>query len=147
MATIKFTGLDEYVRRIENLTNRSRGICKMAVWEGGKIIGDSIKAALDDIPVQDEYVPEGEMRTGVRSEEKEEIIAKFGLSRMRESGGTISTKAGFNAGTKIRAVESGTSFMRKHPVVRQAVNQSKDRAENAIKAKFDEETMKLMQGI
>ena len=147
MATIRFKGLDEYVARLERLSDHSTGICKMAVWEGGKIIGDSIKAALDDIPVQDEYVPDGEMRTGVRQEEKDAIIAAFGLSKMRSSGGAVSTKAGFNAGTKIRAVESGTSFMRKHPVVRKAVNKSKARAENAIKAKFDEETMKIMQGV
>lgn len=119
----------------------------MAVWEGGKVVGDSIKSALNDIPVQDHYVPKGTMRTGIRQEEKDEIIAAFGLSKMRESGSSISTKAGFRAGTKIRQVESGTTYMRKHPVVRQAINSSKGRAENAMKAKFDEETMKIMMGV
>lgn len=144
MATIKFTGLDEYIRRLENLTAHSRGICKMAVWEGGKVVGDAIKDALGDIPVQDEYVQKGEMRTGIRSEEKEEIIAAFGLSKMR-TGSSVSTKAGFKAGTKIRVVESGTSYMHKHPVVRKAVNRAKPAAEAAIKAKLEEETNKLMQ--
>lgn len=144
MATIKFTGMDEYIRKLENLTAHSRGICKMAVWEGGKVVGDAIKAALEDIPVQDEYVQKGEMRTGIRSEEKEAIIAAFGLSKMR-TGSSVSTKAGFKAGTKIRAVESGTSYMRKHPVVRQAINRAKPAAEAAIKAKLEEETNKLMQ--
>lgn len=146
MATIKFTGMDEYIRKLENLTAHSRGICKMAVWEGGKVVGDAIKAALEDIPVQDEYVQKGEMRTGIRSEEKEAIIAAFGLSKMR-TGSSVSTKAGFKAGTKIRAVESGTSYMQKHPVVRQAVNKSKTRAENVMKAKFEEATMKIMLGV
>ena len=144
MATIKFTGMDEYIRKLESLTAHSRGICKMAVWEGGKVVGDAIKAALEDIPVQDEYVQKGEMRTGIRSEEKEAIIAAFGLSKMR-TGSSVSTKAGFKAGTKIRAVESGTSYMRKHPVVRQAINKAKPAAEAAIKAKLEEETNKLMQ--
>ena len=147
MATIKFTGLDEYIRKLENLTNHSRDICKMAVWEGGKVVGDSIKSSLNSIPVQDHYVPKGTMRTGIRQEEKDKIISSFGLSKMRVSGATISTKAGFKAGTKIRQVESGTTYMRKHPVVRQAVNSSKGRAESAIKAKFDEETMKIMMGV
>lgn len=144
MATIKFSGLDAYIRKLENLTAHSRGICKMALWEGGKVIGDSIKSALNDIPVQDEYVQKGEKRTGVRTEEKEAIIAAFGLSKMR-TGSNISTKAGFKAGTKIRAVESGASYMQKHPVVRKAINQAKPAAEAAIKEKLEEETNKLMQ--
>lgn len=146
MATIKFQGLDEYVRNLENLTARTTGICKAAVWEGGKVVGDSIKSSLNNIPVQEHYVPEGTERTGIRQEEKDAIIAAFGLSKMR-TGGTVSTKAGFNPGTKIRVVESGNSFMKKHPVVRQAINSSKSRAENAMKAKLEEEIMKIMMGV
>lgn len=146
MANLKFTGLDEYIRQLENLTSHTTGICKMAVWEGGKVIGDAIKSSLNDIPVQDEYVRKGHMRTGVRSEEKEAIVAAFGMSKMRVDG-SVSTKAGFKAGTKIRAVESGTSYMQKHPVVRKAVNKSKAQAENAMKAKFEEATMKTMLGV
>lgn len=145
MATIQFKGLDEYIVKLERLTAHSHGICKMAVWEGGKVVGDNIKSALNGIPVQDEYVPKDEMRTGVRQEDKDTIISAFGLSKMRDSGGSISTKAGFNAGSKIRAVESGTSFMRKHPVVRQAINRSRGAAEGAMAAKLIEETQKLMQ--
>lgn len=147
MASITFKGLDEYIRKLENVTAHTRGVTKMALWEGGKIIGDSISASLNDIPVQDHYVPKGQMRTGVRSEEKAAIQAAFGLSKMRESGGGYSTKAGFKAGTEIRAVESGTSYMHKHPVVRRAVNASKARAENAMASKFEEETMKIMMGV
>lgn len=147
MATIKFSGLNEYISKLEKLTSHTTGICKAAVWEGGKVVGDAIKSSLNDIPVQDHYVQKDTQRTGIRQEEKEEIIAAFGLSKMRVGGGTISTKAGFNAGTKIRAVESGTSYMQKHPVVRKAANNAKGRAENAIKAKFEEEIMKIMMGV
>ena len=147
MATIKFTGLDEYIQKLENVTNHTRGVAKMALWEGGKVVGDSIKSSLNEIPVEDHYVPKDTKRTGIRADEKAAIIAAFGLSKMRETEGGYSTKAGFNAGTKIRAVESGTSYMQKHPVVRKAVNSSKGRAEMAMAAKFEEETMKIMMGI
>lgn len=143
MATIKFTGLDELVAKFERMTLKSRGICKMAVWEGGKVVGDNIKSALSGIPVQDEYVRKGETRQGIRSDEKEAIISAFGLSKMRSEGGSISTKAGFRAGTKIRAVESGTSYMRKNPVVRQAINRSRGAAQDAMRAKFEEELNKI----
>lgn len=144
MASLKFSGLDEYIAKLERLTVHSRGICKAAVWEGGKVVGDNIKSALNDIRVQDEFVPKDEMRTGIRQEEKDKIISSFGLSKMRDNNGTISTKAGFRAGSRIRAVESGTSFMRKDPIVRQAVNRSKAAAESAIKAKFEKETEQLI---
>lgn len=144
MAQIKVKGLDEYISKLEMLTTRSTGICKMAVWEGGKVVGDRIKSALAEIPVQDEYVRKGVTRTGVRQEEKDAIIAAFGLSKMRNADGKVSTKAGFKKGTVIRAVESGTSFMQKTPVVRKAVNASRSAAQNAMRAKFEEEVKKTM---
>lgn len=147
MATIKFEGLDEYIQKLENITAHTRGVTKMALWEGGKIVGDSIKSSLSSIPVQDHYVPKDTKRTGIRAEEKAAIVDAFGLSKMRESDGGYSTKAGFNAGTKIRQVESGTSYMQKHPVVRKAANASKGRAVSAMAAKFEEETMKIMMGV
>ena len=146
MATIEFKGLDKWVQELKEATDRSTGIGKMAVWEGGKVIGDSIREALDDIPVQNEYVNKKEIRKGIKAEEKAAIIAAFGLSKMRTEG-SISTKAGFRPGTKIRALESGTSYMQKHPIVRRAANKSKSRAENAISAKLQEEIMKIFMGV
>lgn len=146
MATIQFRGLDQWVYELQNATDHTTGICKMAVWEGGKVIGDTIRSALDDIPVEDEYVNKDKVRKGIRAEEKAAIKAAFGLSKMRVDG-SISTKAGFNPGTKISAVENGTSYMQKHPVVRQAANRARGRAENAIAAKFGEEIMKIFMGV
>lgn len=145
MASIEFTGLEAYIRKLDLLTNRTTEICRKSVWEGGKVVGDAIKASLSQIRTQDEWVPKDEKREGVRSDEKEDIINAFGLSKMRDEHGTISTKAGFKSGTKIRAVESGTSYMRKHPVVRQAVNTAKPIAEKAMEQKFREETQDIMK--
>lgn len=144
MAQIKVKGLDEYIAKLEMLTTRSTGICKMAVWEGGRVVKNAILPALDTIPVQDEYVRKGVTRTGVRQEEKDAIIAAFGLSKMRNVDGKISTKAGFKPGTVIRSLESGTSFMQKTPVVRKAVNSCRGAAQNAMRAKFEEEVKKTM---
>ena len=144
MATIQVKGLDEWLNKLQTLTDKSEGLCKRSVWEGGRVVGQSISAALHDIPVQDEYVRKDEMRTGIRSEEKDDIIHGFGLSKMRNTGGKISTQAGFKAGTKIRAVESGTSFMRKHPVVRPAVNRARAAAQAAMQSRFEEDIQNIM---
>ncbi len=144
MPTIRITGLDAYIRKLESLTENAEESCKRAVWEGGRVVGDSIRSALSGIPVQDEYVPNGEKRKGIYPDEKEEIDKAFGLSKMRNEGGVISTKAGFRAGTKIRAVESGTSYMKKTPIVRPAVNRARGAAEEAMKAELEKEIEKYM---
>lgn len=146
MSTIQFRGLDKWVVELQNASQHATGICKMAVWEGGKIIGDEIRAALDEIPIEDHYVSKDKMRKGIRREEKAAIQAAFGLSKMRTDG-SISTKAGFRPGTKIHAVESGTSYMQKHSVVRKAANRARNRAEAAMESKFSEELMKIFMGV
>lgn len=144
MATISIKGFEGWIEKLDQATERSKGICKMAVWEGGKVVGDSIKASLERIPVQDHYVPEGTIRTGILKEEKDKIISAFGLSKMRADI-SVSTKAGFKPGTKISAVENGTSYMQKHPVVRQAVNRARKSAQSAMEEKFLEETKKIFE--
>ena len=44
----------------------------------------------------------------------------------------------------MRAVESGTSFMKKNPIVRKSVNKVHAKAEEAIKNKIDEKIKKEM---
>lgn len=151
MATWKFRGLDKYVAQLERLSNRATGQMKAAVWEGGKVVGDAMKAAIQSIPVQDEYVPNGTMRSGITTEEKNGLLSGFGLSKMR-TGSEVTTKAGFsgtnakglsNAGVA-RQVTSGTSWLRKNPAIRNAVTRSKGPAEAAIQAKLESEIRKLM---
>lgn len=151
MATISMRGLDEYIAKIEQLTVHSRGICKMSLWEGGKVVGDNIRSALNNIPEQDHYVPKGTMRKGLTKEQKSGVISGFGLAKMRQDGGSISTKAGFHGSTDgkrnsalMRGVESGTSYMEKHPIVRPAINKSRSAAVSAIEAKFSEVIQNIM---
>lgn len=146
MATWKFRGLDTYIAQLEKLSDHAVGQMKMAVWEGGKVVADNMKAAIESLPVQDEFVPRNKKRTGITSEEKAELISGFGLSKMR-TGGSVTTKAGFDgasAGTA-RKVTSGTTWMKKNSAIRQAVTRSKAQAEEAIRVKLESEIEKLMK--
>lgn len=144
MATWKFKGLDKYVLQLEQLSAHAEGQMKAAVYEGAKVVADRIKSAMQTIPTQDGYVQPGKMRAGPTTEEKEGMIAGFGLSKMR-TGSEVSTKAGFSGttggvsnATIARQVASGTSWMRKHPAIRQAVNASKGAAEAAMARKLEQ---------
>ncbi len=151
MATWKFRGLDTYIAQLEKLSDSATGTMKMAVYDGAAVVADSIKLALNTIPVQDEYVPKSEKRKGITQDEKDGLVQGFGLSEMRNDKGTINTKAGFSGKNKngvnnvtvARQVESGTSWMEKHPVIRQAANRSKHAAEKAMEKTLESEIKKL----
>lgn len=151
MATWKFRGLDTYIAQLERISDKAEASIKMAVYDGAAVVADNIKTALRTIPVQDEYVPKGEKRNGITPEEKESLINGFGLAKMQNSNGMINTKAGFrgknssgvNNATVARQVESGTSWLEKHPVIRQATNQSKKKAEKAMQETLESEIRRL----
>lgn len=152
MATWKFKGLDKYVIQLERLSRSSKGQIKMAVYDGAAAVANNIKSALDTIPVQDHFIPKGTMRTGITEVQKQGLIKGFGLSPMETKNSYVNTKAGFsgknadgeNNATVMRRVESGTSYMRKNPVIRNATKKAKTAAEAAMKATLEREIRKSM---
>lgn len=146
MAKMTFEGLDEYILKLEKLTDNTEEAMKKALYKGAGIVADSVKAAISSVPVDDEYVPKGELREGIRSEEKAILPGGFGIARFRNEGSSITTSIGFKGkAARIAAkVENGTSYMKKFPFIRRAVNRSKASAEAAMAKVFDEEINKIM---
>lgn len=159
MATFQFEGLNEYAEKLRKLSDKAEGIIKRAVWEGAKVVTDNVAKAIAGLPEHDEgFVPEAYQPViGVTSKEKAGLMAGLGLANMQNSGGFINTKMGFNGyngdvtnkypnghpnAMIARAIESGSSFRRKNPFVRKAVNASKGEAEAAMAARFDADTKK-----
>lgn len=160
MAKIDFNGIDEYAKRLGMLFKDSERIVKDAVYEGASIVADEIKSGLNEIPTQEGPnglppigTPENPL-TGVSRRQKADLIESFGLAPIENKDGYINTKAGVDGygsirtakypnGTPnamlMRSVESGTSFRKKHPVFRPAVNRSKKKAQEAMGKKIDEE--------
>ena len=146
MAKMTFKGLDEYIMKLEKLTSETDEVMKKALYKGAGIIADSVKGAIASVPVDDEYVRKGEMQKGIRSEEKAILPSGFGIAPFRNSGDAIETSIGFSgeAARIARKVESGTSYMQKHPFIRRAANRSRASAEAAMEKVFDEEINKIM---
>ena len=154
MASIKFKGIDEYVAKLERLNGHATGEIKAAVYEGTKVVRDAMFPVISTIPIDDSYVKKGEMRQGITSVEMDGLLSGFGISKMRMNGNAITTKIGWSGrnadgtanATVARQVESGTTWMRKNPVFRRAVNSAKSAAEAAIKKKLEAEIEKSMNG-
>ena len=157
MAKIKVVGIDSFVRDLNDLAGDTEGICKMAVYEGAKVVADSVKANINALPTRDgKYVPKGKKARGATPEEKAALQSGFGISRMRANG-TIDVSIGFDGymagGTKnypkgkpismiARSIESGTSWLQKTPFVNRGVASSKGAAEAAMQKCFDAEIKK-----
>lgn len=153
---VNITGFEAVQRMFSDMENDLTAAVNAALFDGAKIAADEVKAGLQALPIQEDkngnapYVPKGGARlNGITSKQKEDLIASMGIATFRKGNrGETSTSIGFDGygrstwkGGKplpnqvlMREVESGTSWMNKHPVIRQAVTRTKD----AIKAKMSE---------
>lgn len=152
MAKLRFQGIDDYVKKLEQVNAHAEGDIKRAVYEGAAVVAGEIKKQIRSLKVT-----EG----GLSQEEKDGLIKGFGLADMRKDGYYINTKAGF-AGlspkktekfplgipnvTIARQVESGTSKTKKQPFIRLAVARSKAKAEEAMASEINRLIKKHQNG-
>ena len=154
MAKLKFKGLEEYERQLLKLKDVSRECIGRAIYEGAKEIADEVKSEIENIPVDNRIVKDGQMLYGISELQKAGLRDGFGVARMQNDGGFYNVKlgfAGYNAvKTKIfpngqpnsmiaRSVNSGTSFRQRYPFVDNAVNKKKDACEQKMVETFDKE--------
>lgn len=166
MAKIDFKGIDDYANALGKLWKDSEEIIKKAVYDGAEIVADEIKKGLNDIPIQEgdnglpPFAKDGEMLDGISRRQKADLIKGFGLAPMENKSDYINTKAGFDGYGSVktkkypkglpnallmRSVESGTTFRKKHPVIRTAVNRSRKRANEKMDETINSEIEKRME--
>ena len=158
MPRIKFTGLDEYIKKIEELGELSQLYVGEAIYEGAKVVGDATKQALEQLPV-DNSPSTVEYRKSINKKQKEALIASFGIAPLRYDRDFLNVKTGFDGYNEIvtarwplgqpnnviaRSLESGTSFMPKNPVISRATRNSKDAALKAMRESLNRSIEKIM---
>ena len=149
-------GIDTYIADLTKLFNESEEICKRAAYEGARIVADKCRSGIEGLPVRNFDKGSG-MVNGVTASQKAGLLAGLGIAHFRNDGGFINVKIGMDGynstRTKqfpdgqpnaliIRALESGTSFRARNPVITRATNAAKGAAEAAIKKQMDEEIKK-----
>lgn len=158
MATFKFNGVDEYVRKLENLESYVDEYIGEAVYEGADIVADAIKQALEALPVDNR--PWADPRNGIMEVQKQCLIGSFGIAKLQNDNGYRNVKLGFDGYNKVkskaypqgqpnvmiaRALESGTSFMPKNRAISKATNNSKKECEKAMQESLDKAINKIMK--
>lgn len=155
---VNITGFDAVQRAFADLERNLTGAVNSALFDGAKIAADEVKAGLQALPVQEDkngnppWQASGHQLTGITSAQKEDLINSMGIAAFKNRGGTVSTSIGFDGYGRstwkggqplpnqvlMREVESGTSWMQKHPVIRPAVTRTKDAIKAAMEKKFKE---------
>ena len=161
MAKITFPGLSDYELMISKLSKGVDDIAGKAIYAGAGIVADAIKENIKALPIVRGYGTEKDpLPGGVTAPQKAGLIDGMGISPMQDDGGYLNVKIGFDGynATKTdkypqgqpnqlvaRGVESGTSWKKKSPFIRPAINASKQRAEDEMARILDQEIEKVMK--
>lgn len=157
MAKMQIKGLDEYALKLSKLGQQEGVIAKKAVYGGAKIVADEIKRRL----IANLNDPSSAAKSGTSAFKSQsydptgDLLESFGVSPIRVFADmNTSTKLGFDGydkngvpnQLKARAMESGTSTIKKRPFVRPAVNATKKKAQVKMGEVIDEEIRKITGG-
>lgn len=132
MARITIKSSDEYALKLSKLATGSEEIAKKSIYQAANIIADEIKKRIP--------------------KDMGDLEDSFGITPIdRDTDGNWNAKIGFDGydrkgvpnQLKARAIESGTSTIKKSPFVRPAVNATKKKAIEAMEKTVEEEIKKL----
>lgn len=161
MARFEFSGIDNYISQLNKLQQSTKnGVVGKTVYAGAEVVADSVRRAIQALPVGDGRARNGDLVDTVTLPQKAGLLDGFGISRMKDDDGFVNVKlgfAGYNATrTKryprgqpnaliARSVNSGTTFRKKTKFVDKAVNSAKKAAEAAMDAACSREIEKIMK--
>lgn len=134
MAKISFDGLYQYEKLLAELGQDTEKMAKYAIYPAAGMVLEELKAATPR--------DTGDLRDS-------EILTKFVTDE-----GQVYTAVVFDGydrngvpnSLKARAIESGTSRMKKRPFIRPTVNRIKQRVIETMSAGVDEYISKVMEG-
>ena len=152
MAKMAIKGMDEYARKLSRLGQASTAIAKKAVYAGANVLADEVKRRLEANLDDPSYV--GKRSEGLLKSDSSsgDLLESFGIAPIgTDKNGNTNTKLGFDGydskgvpnALKARAMESGTSTLRKRPFVRPAVKAVKAQAQTKMGEVVEEEISKI----
>lgn len=154
MAKAKVVGLDLFLADIDKMGNRYEEATGRAIYEGARILADTVKAEISSLPLEDgnAYGTPDKPMTGLKHPQKQGLMSSFGITKMRHYDAEFDVKMGFDGYNNVRtskfpsgqpnamiarALESGTSFRRKNPFITRAYNTAKSTSEEEMREVFE----------
>ena len=158
--TISTDGIGELDAMLAKLGAKADEVASYALYDGAGVVADAYKSAVNGIATEPfKYAPPGRTRLPSQ-EEKAALMGKSGIANFNHSGDDVNTIVGISGAARYanvngkakavrliaRAINSGTSFMKKQPVFRKAANGSKGAAQSAIVSKAEEMFNEIIGG-
>ena len=134
MAKVSFDGLYQYEKLLAELGQDVEKMAKYAIYPAAGLVLEELKAAT---PRDTGDLANSEILTKFRTEEGQVYTAVVFDGYDRD---------GVPNSLKARAIESGTSRMKKRPFIRPTVNRIKQRVIETMSAGVDEYIKNLMEG-
>lgn len=160
MAKMTLKGFEEYELKISRMYKDSGEIAGACLYAGAGVVADAVKASIQALPVVSGWGTSSHpLPGGVTAKQKAGLLEGFGISKARNDGGFHNVKLGFDGYNDqttdqfpngqpnqlvARGCESGTSWKRKHPFVRPAVNKSKAACVDKMKQVCDKKIAEKM---
>lgn len=161
MATFQFGGIDNYIKQLNKLQQSTKdGMVGKTVYAGAAVVADSVRRAIQALPVGDGRAQGGGLVDTVTLPQKAGLLDGFGISRMKDDDGFVNVKLGFDGYNSTRtekyprgqpnaliarSVNSGTTFRKKTKFVDKAVNSARKAAETEMDAACSREIEKIMK--
>lgn len=138
MATIRFSGIDAYMERLQRLEQDSEEILKRAVYDGAAIVADEVRQRLHAVLSPD--------ATG-------QLESSLGISKIQNDQGYVNARIGFDGydskgvpnQLKANVLESGSTRQPKRPFMRPAVNAARRPAEAKMEQVVEQEIETFMR--
>ena len=149
MAKMTIKGTEEYALKLAKFGKDAPEIAKKVVMAGANPVADEIRKNLIANLNDQAYVGKGESFWGVKNNTPTgDLLNSFGIAPPDvDKNGNTNTKIGFEGydrkgvpnALKARAMESGTSRLRKRPFIRPAVVKMKGKAIEEMGKTLDRE--------
>lgn len=150
MPTIKIQGFEDYEGLLRNLEQNADDIVKAGIYEGAKVVADSVKRQINGI----RFAGPSDYETRRREKQIKGLRESMGISSMRNDNGFINVKIGFDGYNELgqanamiaRIFESGTSFSSKQPFFKRAINQSRKACKEKMVSEIDKRIAAIKEG-
>lgn len=136
--------VSDYISKLEDLRDQSKGYIGRAIYEGAKIVADTINTEIDGIP-----------KDKIKEVQREGLKEGLGIAKMQEQDGYWNVKIGFDGYNKYyksdrwgeqgqpnamiaRAIERGTYFSHPYKFIQKGINKSRKAAEKKMEETVDQ---------
>lgn len=157
---LRIIGLKEYEGKLLTLESMTTEIIGKAVYQGAATVADAVKAGIESIPIDTRYVTGSATLYGITPEQKQGLRDGFGIAKMRNDGGYMNVKLGFDGYNDMqtdnypggqpnsliaRSVNAGTYFRQRYPFIDNAVANTRRAAEQKMAETAEKAIEKVMK--